>query len=272
MDPGWFQENILPILRQQNKHSNIMWSRYLYSSNVNSDLSYLLRDDMVKLSKRLYDLGDDSIKKYINIIFEASISVENKMPAYDFRDILNRLGKEDRALFLKLIAWEISSKGLHFRQKIWKDKVLPWIKDYWPLADEYLLPNYNKHWISIILAITKPTAEDFKFISSMLSPRGEGYPDENIIGPTLWFDRSEDREKVSSRKEYLLLFSALLIEGAARYNHYNIKNIIKATRSIKEKFSNEFTEQDKEYYQLIKSAIRNSSQHYNLWKDSQTLF
>lgn len=265
LDMNWFKANLLPALQKLDGYSLIMWNRYMYHPAVNDNLLYLLKAELIKISEMLDHIDSRCIENYTNVILYASIYPADKMSPDNFRIILSRLNSRDRGGVLKQVSGILVDEDTKKGQEIWESKIRPWIDEYWPLTDNYLLPSYNKHWLSLIMDVPQPTKEDIEFISSLLSPVTLKNADDNYEVSELRLDRLETRDKLPTNKKYMLLFAALLKESADGYYHHDIESIVNATKKIKQKFGKQFTKEDETNYDLIKSIIKNSSKHAHLW-------
>ena len=158
IDPAWTAEHVIRRLSPgQSDEAADLWSAYGWSPTISPDLLMSFKESFLEILQEQGD-GNRGLRNLRGLFMTVCLEAPNELTAQEIRGVVETMSEKALNTVLRSLTRRLRGERTE-RAKIWRDKLHPWLHDFWPRE-----ANRN-------------TAETSQAILDMLAECGEAFPD-----------------------------------------------------------------------------------------------
>ena len=133
IDRDWVEKHLIPLLNlRSSEEARDLWSAYGWSPAVGPDLLLAFKDSFFEI---LSD-GDESNQRRDNLMrlfMTICLEAPNELTKKEIHNVIGSVSEEALETVLGSLKFRLDGSPTE-RAGIWRDKVHPWLREYWPKA------------------------------------------------------------------------------------------------------------------------------------------
>lgn len=229
VDPAWANERVIPLLDIQ-EHAATLWQGYLWNPRINVDSALALKDKYIKQFASASSLGKAE-KYFMQLLPFCYLEFPNLFDDEEVSKLFSCISIKQ----LEFIASFIES---HFREnkkdstekekiEYWKNRVKPFITQFWPQSDEYKSEDVSSSFALIAVSLETNFSEVVSFIKPYLTTISSLH--------RVLYNLNETNICEKQPSDVIELLSFIFIENTQGYsNNEQLRNTVSKLCSVDE--------------------------------------
>ena len=173
IDQVWTAEHLIARLDPaQSEEAGNLWAAYGWSPRLGRDLLRAFKKPFLKIL-RVPELEVRTLRNLRRLLITVCMDAPGELAEPDIRDVVGEMPDEGLATLLRSLTRRFSGSSAD-RQRIWREKVHPWLRDFWPTGSAWNTPATSEAILSMLAGCGDAFPEAAKWSLEFLRPIKDG--------------------------------------------------------------------------------------------------